>query len=181
MNRIRLRFALTLVCIIAVAACNTNDKKSADHKKKNVLEFRGSYVVCDTCEMTILVEHNECTDCKDIVVDSGAIYISNAILKKAEKLVVEVDTTNLFSVVANRVSVSDLRFEDKNYFKKLYTDTINYSDLYRVFRLKGKIVDIGRRKSKYGIIETSPSLFFRVSHAEEIDTAYLKKIKDEMK
>lgn len=176
MNDIRLLYSLILLSICAIAACNTPNKKRPTLSKKNAIEFRGNYVVCDTCLMTVLVHHDECTDCKDIIVDSGTVYLPHEILKKAENLVVDVDTTNLFSVVANRVSVSDLRFEDRDYFRKLYTDTVNYRDLYKAFRLKGKIVDVGRRKSKYGVIETSPSLFFRASHAVEIDTAYWRKI-----
>ncbi len=126
--------------------------------------------------MTILMHHEECTDCGEIIVDSGTIYLTNTILKKAEKLPVPIDSSNIFSWPANRVSLTDLYFEDKHYFKKLYTDTVNYKDLYKVFRLKGRITDIGRRKLSNGVVSTSPSLFFRVEHATEVDTGYFKKI-----
>ena len=166
----------SILMIFFLIACNAATVKKNEHSKKQNIQFSGKYLVCDTCSTIIIVHHDECTNCGEISVDSGTVFITSNILRTIDSFgnsLTRIDSTNLFS---NAVSVKELYFSDPGYFKNLWKDTVNFMDLYKVFRLTGKVTEIKRRVLDNGVVEENPSLFFKADKAEEIDTAYLKKI-----
>ena len=55
-------------------------------QKKSNIQIGGNYKICDTCKTTIIVGHNECTDCADLQVDSGFIYISQNLFDQIDTM-----------------------------------------------------------------------------------------------
>ena len=157
-------------------ACKNKASKPIANKPKAAITFFDNFTICDTCQMTILVHHEECTTSGEITIDSGAIYLTNALLKNVNKWVVNLDKLDSFVLSQNCVPLHELYFADKHYFSKLWTDTIDFKDLYKAFRLTGKVVDIKRRVLDNRVVEIYPSLFFKVDKAVQIDTSYLRKI-----
>ncbi|GAB2833076.1 hypothetical protein GCM10027043_38780 [Ferruginibacter profundus] len=66
-----------VIILIFLAACNDKASKTIAANPKATISFFGDFTICDTCQMTILVHHEECTTCGEITVDSGEIYLSN--------------------------------------------------------------------------------------------------------
>jgi hypothetical protein len=162
-----------LLILLFIVACNDS---SINTKKQNI-QFSDKYIVCDTCNSTIIVHHDACTICGEISVDSGTVFITSDILSAIDTLAINSNNLDSFLVSPNIVSLRELYFTDHDYFKKLWKDTINFQDIYKAFRLTGKVTEIKRRVLDNGVIVTYPSLFFKVYKAEEIDTAYLRKIR----
>ena len=143
-------------------------------QKKSNIQIGGNYKICDTCKTTIIVGHNECTDCADLQVDSGFIYISQNLFDQIDTMKKD---TGLFT--PNRISASDLYLSDKKYFYKLWPDTINFKDFYKVYRVTGKVTEVKHRVFAEGSREPYPSFYFHVDKAKELDTAYAKKVKQQ--
>ena len=165
----------SILVVFFLVACNAATVKQNEHSKKQGVQFSGKYLVCDTCSTIIVVHHDECTNCGEISVDSGTVFITNNILKIVDSFgnnLTGIDSANF----SNAVSLNELYFSDPGYFKTLWKDTVNFADLYKAFRLTGKVTEIKRRVLDNGVVETPPSLFFKVDKAEEVDTSYLKKI-----
>ncbi|TCC92338.1 hypothetical protein EZ428_11470 [Pedobacter frigiditerrae] len=161
-------------CLLFVIACNN---KTIETQKSGNWKLKGNYKICDTCTTIILVHHDECTECADLYVDSGTIFIPTKVLSMIDTL--SLNTKSSIMSQSNQVNLSDINLDDASYFNKLWSDSIKYEDrylkdLHNAFRLKGRILSFERRffngkKSYY------PSLYFKVLKAEEIDTAYLRK------
>jgi hypothetical protein len=167
---------LTLILITLLIACNNKKNKEISLKQKEKITFNDEYKVCDTCTTTILVHHMESTRSGEITIDSGIVYLSNKILHNIDSLAVNTDNSKSYLIPPIHILNRELNFTDRNYFAKLWKDTVNFTDLYKVFRLKGKVTEIKRRKLDNGEIESYPSLFFKVDKAVEIDTSYLRKV-----
>jgi|GEM_PF-2733979 len=166
-----------IIIFILIVACKDKSSKTVDINPKATITFSGDYIICDTCQTTILVHHDECTTCGEITVDSGTIYLTSDIVRSANKLAINSDEPDTFLLPPNYVALHELYFSDKHYFNKLWTDTVNFKDFYKTFRLTGKVVEIKRRVLDNEIVENYPSLFFKVDKAVQVDTSYLKKVK----
>lgn len=158
--------------LILLGACKDKTSKTIAAKPKATIIFSTNFTICDTCQMTILVHHEECTTCGEITVDSGAIYLTKDLLKSINELVVNLDKLDSFTLSPNYISLHELFFADKNYFCKLWADTIDFKDLHKAFRLSGKVVKIKRRVLDNGVNEIYPSLFFKVDKAVQVHTSY---------
>jgi hypothetical protein len=167
---------IMIILLASVISCKEKkiDKLNGDFEEK--ITFNDEYKICDTCTTTILVHHNESTTSGEITIDSGIVYLSHEILKNVNSLAVNIEPSKKPIISPNHILNRELHFADKNYFNKLWKDTINFTDLYKAFRLKGKVTEIKRRKLENGVIESYPSLFFKVEKAVEIDTTYLKTV-----
>jgi len=164
---------LYLIMLFSIISCNNKSIKINIDNKKNTIEFFDKYIVCDTCKSVILVHHDECTFCGEMTVDSGTVYLTNKILKSIDTLASNTYNIDTSLESYNKVSLNELYFSDSNYYFKLWKDSINFKDWYKVFRLTGQVTELKRRILSNGIIVEYPSLFFKVEKAEEIDTAYL--------
>ena len=133
-----------IISIASLISCKgkTSDKLNSDSKAK--ITFSNEYEICDTCTTTILVSHNESTLSGEITIDSGIVYLSHKILKNVNSLAVNIEPSKKPIISPNHILNRELHFADKNYFNKLWKDTINFTDLYKVFRLKGKVTEIKR-------------------------------------
>jgi hypothetical protein len=166
-----------IIFVFLIGCRYTKENKTKDTKPKGTITFSGDYKICDTCKMTILVHHEECTTCGDITVDSGDIYLKKDLLKNINDLAVNTHNSKKSLVLSpNKIPIHELYFANKHYFNKLWKDKIGFKDFYKTFRLTGKIVEIRRRILNNGVVESYPSLFFKVEKAVEIDTGYLRRI-----
>ena len=155
-------------------ACKDKTSKTIAVKPKAKITFSDNYIICDTCNTTVVVHHDDCTTCGEITVDSGAIYLTKEILKNVENLAINTDREDTFILPPNYIPLHELYLSDKHYFRTLWKDTIEYKDIYKAFRLTGKIVEIKRRVLDNGVVEIYPSLFFKVDKAVEVYSNYWK-------
>jgi len=169
---------LGLIFLILPSLLESCSNRTTEKNKDSTIEFSEKYLVCDTCTSTILVHHDDFTTCGEITVDSGTVYLTSAILKKANSLGINFSSTeDTFVGSPNMISLRELFFSDKHDINKLWTDTVDFKDFYKTFRLSGKVIDVKRRVLDNGVTEDYPSLFFKSEKVEEIDTTYSKKIR----
>lgn len=102
-----------------------------------------------------------------MTVDSGIVYLTDDIINSAAALAVK-DTVSDF-LPDNFIFLNQLYFSDPNYAKTLWKDTINFTDLNKVYRLTGKITAVKRTNNSQ-----HPRLYFKVFNAEEVDSATIK-------
>jgi hypothetical protein len=147
--------------------------------KKADFPVLGDYEICDTCISQIVVEHHECTDCRDIIVDSGIVFIPSLIIKTYDSLY------KTKSPYYQRLLVSELNFNDSRAFDTLWPrQTIrntrgdineNYRNFNKRFRLTGRVVKLERVMSPLGGDITFPSLNFDILSSEALDSAYIQE------
>ena len=166
-----------VIIFILIVGCMDRSKTIVDTSTKPTITFSGNYIVCDTCQMTILVHHEECTTCGEITIDSGTVYLATKILEHIDTLAINSDQQDTFLLPPNYIPIHELFFSDKHYFTKLWTDTIEFKDFYKAFRLTGKVIEIKRRVLENGVVESYPSLLFKVDKAVQVDTGYLGKVR----
>jgi hypothetical protein len=135
------------------------DKGEAFRNTKN--QFIESPVICDTCITTIIVHHDDCTFCGEITVDSGVVFIPSKILRINDTLIDYSNIEDSSYVPHHQISLKGLTI-GKEAFLNLWKDTMNGSDLYKTFRLTGKIIDLKRRVLDNGVIEPYPTLVFKI-------------------
>ena len=77
-----------IISLFFLVACKDKTTKTIVAKPKTKITFSDNFTICDTCQMTILVHHDECTTCGEITIDSGAVFLTNKILKNVVTLAI---------------------------------------------------------------------------------------------
>lgn len=102
----------------------------------------------------------ECTECKDLHVDSGVVYVPFKVVNDFKVSKKQRKETGAHFV---KLNTTDLYLEDKNDFYKLWPDTITWGDFYKKYRVTGKVVKLKEN-----------SLYFEMLSYTRIDSAYNK-------
>lgn len=137
--------------LISVLLFSCSSDKITDNKilpSKNILKLRDGAEFCDTCSSFLFIKHDECTDCADLMVDSGTVYISQAIYKTCDSLI------NADSLLKKHLdadgylylNTNDMNLSNKGLFYKLWPDTITWSDFNKKYKVKGKVVNVSVQK-----------------------------------
>ncbi|MFT3793204.1 hypothetical protein [Flavobacterium sp.] len=146
-----------------LAGCQRNPSgkrtTTADGQKRlDMISYGKTAQFCDSCVSTLVVEHMECTECKDLLVDSGTVFITAKILRQIE---LHLAKDSKKGNARTKLNAIDLYFEDPTDFKKLWGDTISWKNWGRKYRVKGSI-------AKYD----KGALYFKMDAYEILDTAY---------
>lgn len=147
---------ITFFTIIIFYSCSADKTNNLSIKSNAItVDLRENTILCDTCISELLISHDECTDCSDLHVDSGIIFIPNSIFRICDSLVTN-DT--LISKHADNkghlyLNTQDLRLTNKDIFYKLWPDTINWKDFNKKYIVKGKITDVAvERRMGFNVI-----------------------------
>ncbi|WP_147425762.1 hypothetical protein [Mucilaginibacter gracilis] len=130
--------------------------------------------ICDTCETVIVAEHIESTGSSDLQNDSGIVYMPNKVILKVRHSVDSLrhipNRDTMFSGPGSFLNSGDLKLAKRNNFYKLWPDTIQFKDYYKVYRLKGKITDCFVTDGNF------VRLIFKMESYHELDTTYVKRM-----
>ncbi|MFI5141309.1 MAG: hypothetical protein ACHQII_03035, partial [Bacteroidia bacterium] len=113
-----MKYLATITFLLVISCCTNN----VNRHENTSIKFFGNYNICDTCQTTILVHHDECTTCGDILVDSGTVYFTNQIYKQANALVDSSAKADSFLLSPNNIDVNQLYFSNPRQFTKLWSD-----------------------------------------------------------
>jgi hypothetical protein len=126
---------------------------------------RNNAQVCDTCWSTLIVKHEECTECKDLLVDSGTVYVDRTTINYFDSLFrTRKSSPDEIPVHTNLINTMDLYLENPKDFRKLWKFP-DVSDCYKRYRVTGKVTG-----PKY-----TYSLQFQIKRFTLLDTVYSKK------
>jgi hypothetical protein len=145
---------LRIVCwlfLFAFFSCGDSQKKKEISLRDSLFEKirnRDNVKICDTCLSVLVVSHQECTECRDLYVDSGILFLPR-------KILIDFDTSITIKGHKMKLNTSDLCLEDRADFYRLWPEN-NY-DFRKKFRVTGKVV----RNEKH-------SLKFKIYSFEEI-------------
>lgn len=137
--------------LISVLFFSCSPDKVRDSKvlaSKNILKLRDRTALCDTCSSFLFIQHDECSDCADLMVDSGTVYISKAIyetcdsLIKADSLLRKHPDTDGYLYL----NTNDLSLSNKEVFYELWPDTITWGDFNKKYKVRGKVVKVSVQK-----------------------------------
>jgi hypothetical protein len=127
--------------------------------------LRNNAKVCDTCLTTIIVHHDECTECRDIYVDSGTVYLDHQTVRYFDSLaksrIRPADEIGTFDGLINTV---DMYLEKSTDYKRLWKFP-DAGDLYKKYRLTGRIVL--NKKNQW--------IVFKIKHFTLLDSVYSKR------
>lgn len=98
----------------------------------------------------IIVYHDECTDCQDIVVDSGEVFVP-------EKIKQNFRGKELMGGYTSKLNTRDMRLENDSIFRKLFGSPGNWQFENR-YRVKGEVIGL----------KDSSELIFRIYRYEKL-------------
>lgn len=130
----------------------------------SLLENRNASL-CDTCITTLIVRHEECTECKDIYVDSGIIYLSQKIISdfissNLNKQRGKSNNKNEY-MFSSRLNTKDLYFTNEADLNKLWP---TLSDFHKLYRIRGRVTE-----------NSGSTLKFDLSSYVLLDSIYARK------
>lgn len=102
----------------------------------------------DSTETVLIVQHDECTECRDFYSDSGIVYISGDVYKKINRQMNQSKTK--YDSLSKKgplklpfrfdLNTHDFYFEQETDFYKLWPDTITFRGYDKKYRVKGEVV-----------------------------------------
>ncbi len=152
--------ALFIGIFISCKIPNTNNPIAFQQHLDSITNVLNA-IFCDSCVSTLIVEHQECTECSDLFVDSGIVFIGGNAINQFDSDQKNNRKNRMHSL---KLNTFDLCFEDKNDYYKLWPDTITFKDWDKKYRVTGKVT--GYHESY---------LTFKLLNYTLLDTIYAKK------
>lgn len=167
--KVKINIPIIFIIILSFNFCKNPNKQDAIDIQKHLdsILFRANAKYCDTCVTILIVEHNECTECSDLYVDSGIVFINRNAIKQFDStwLARKNDFEDIRYEHYEKLNTADLCLDDKNDYYKLWPDTISFKDWNKKYRVKGKITKFNGSYLKFKLLDYTL-----------LDTNYSKKI-----
>jgi hypothetical protein len=154
-------YCCTLILLLTFSSCDNDVPPGYYGKKKEIrpekvkspgsllVELQANVILCDSCESVLIVEHNECTECRDFYVDSGTVYISNTIVQQLDSTVranqAKEISSHKLSNFGKRINTYDFYFDTKADFAKLWKG-YHFESKYRI---KGHVIFSPENRLKF--------------------------------
>jgi len=157
--------AIIILIFGSLISCNVFSPKITD-LQKHLDSITYDAKLCDTCISTLIVRHQECTECSDLYIDSGTVFISSKVIAQfdSESKKNLKDKDNIFYSQFKRLNTSDLLLDNKNDFYKLWPDTVTWKDWGKKYRVTGRITEYKGMRLKFKLLDY-----------KLLDTLYAKK------
>lgn len=152
--------ALFLGIFISCKTPNTNNPVAFQQHLDSITYVQNA-IFCDTCVSTLIVEHQECTECSDLFVDSGIVFIGKNVIAQFD---FEQKRKTKSRINTLKLNTLDLCFEDKHDYYKLWPDTISFKDWGKKYRVTGKVTEYNESY-----------LTFKLLNYTLLDTIYARK------
>ena len=160
----RIFFSFLIITLVYSCSGNKEGEKTSPAKINSLL-LSNETRLCDTCSSYLLISHDECTECADLRVDGGIVYISHSFYKTCDSLI-NTDTLltknpHTHGQIALRTRY--MKINSEKAFNKLWPKRIKfwpdtaivYESFDKKYLVKGKVIDFSIDK-KMGFNEIIP-------------------------